>query len=229
MHTMLRSLFGRGHQERLVALRDVTFEVRRGETVVLVGRNGAGKSTLLSLIAGTSVPTAGTVRVRGRIGALLELGAGFHPLLTGRENIYLNASLHGLANSEIDERYERIVAFSELADYMDVAIAGYSSGMFLRLAFSVAVHLDPEIMIVDEALAVGDQQFQKKCKRRVRELIDEGRTLLFVSHQAKEALQLCRRAIWLEQGRVVRDGPAAVVLQAYEASLESTLMPADIL
>jgi ABC-type polysaccharide/polyol phosphate transport system ATPase subunit len=226
MHTVLRNLFGRRHQEPLVALENVSFEIRRGESVVFVGRNGAGKSTLLGLIAGTSVPSAGTVSVHGRIGALLELGTGFHPDLTGRENIFLNASLNGLSNDQIDERYDRIVAFSELADFMDVAISRYSSGMFLRLAFAVAVHLDPEIMIVDEALAVGDQQFQKKCKQRVRELLDEGRSLLFVSHQAAEALQLCRRAIWLEQGRVMRDGPAAEVLAAYEASLEKGTPPA---
>ena len=220
MHTMLRNIFGRRHREQLVALEKVSFEIRRGESVVFVGRNGAGKSTLLGLIAGTAAPSAGTVSVHGRIGALLELGAGFHPDLTGRENIFLNASLNGLSNDEIDERYDRIVAFSELADFMDVAISRYSSGMFLRLAFSVAIHLDPEIMIVDEALAVGDQQFKKKCKQRVRELLDEGRSLLFVSHQVEDALQLCRRAIWLDQGRVMQDGPAADVLAAYEAALE---------
>lgn len=225
MHSVLRSVFGRRHQEPLVALDDVSFEIRRGESVVFVGRNGAGKSTLLSLIVGTSIPTAGTVSVKGRIGALLELGAGFHTDLTGRENIFLNASLNGLSNDEIEERYDRIVAFSELADFMDVSVAKFSSGMFVRLAFAVAVHLDPEIMIVDEALAVGDQQFQKKCKRRVRELLDEGRSLLFVSHRAEEALQMCRRSIWLEKGRVMRDGPTAEVLAAYEADLESSPLP----
>jgi ABC-2 type transport system ATP-binding protein len=225
VHRVLHTLFGRAHQETLIALEGVSFEIRRGESVAFVGRNGAGKSTLLGLIAGTSSPSSGTVSVNGRIGALLELGAGFHPDLTGRENVFLNASLNGLSNDEIEARYEQIVAFSELANVMDVAISRYSSGMFLRLAFAVAIHLDPQIMIVDEALAVGDQQFQKKCKQRVRELLDDGRTLLFVSHREEEALQLCRRAIWLEQGRIMQDGPVTQVFAAYDASLESAVQP----
>lgn len=220
LHTVWRNMFGRRQHEQLVALQNVSFTVRRGESIVFVGRNGAGKSTLLSLIARTSVPTVGTVSVTGRIGALLELGAGFHPDLTGRENVFLNASLNGLTNDQIEERFDSIVAFSELVDYMDVAMSNYSSGMFLRLAFSVAIHLDPEIMIVDEALAVGDQQFQKKCKKRVQELLAQGRSLLFVSHQAADAIQMCRRAIWLEQGRVMHDGAVEEVLAAYDSFLE---------
>lgn len=216
VHSLVRRIFGIPAKTRACrALVDVSFEVRRGEAVALIGRNGAGKSTLLSLIIGTILPTRGTIRTDGSIGALLELGVGFHPHLTGRENVYLNASLHGLSNARIDALYDAIVEFSELGEFMDAPLATYSSGMYLRLGFSVAVHLDPDIIVVDEALAVGDQQFQQKCHARVREMIAEGKTLLFVSHSAGEALKLCNRGIWLEHGRLMMDGEPGAVMDRY--------------
>jgi len=222
VHSLVRGIFGvPARAEVCRALADVSFEVRRGEAVALIGRNGAGKSTLLSLIVGTTLPTTGTVRTTGSIGALLELGVGFHPHLTGRENVYLNASLHGLSNARIDALYEDIVAFSELGDFMDAPLATYSSGMHLRLGFSVAVHLDPDIIIVDEALAVGDQQFREKCLDRVREMIAAGKTLMFVSHSAGEALKLCNRALWLEHGRLMLDGEPGAVMARYVEFLRS--------
>jgi len=216
VHSLVRRLFGLPARAELCrALADVSFEVRRGEAVALVGRNGAGKSTLLSLIVGTILPTRGSIRADGSIGALLELGVGFHPHLTGRENVYLNASLHGFSNAMIDTIYDAIVAFSELGEFMDAPLATYSSGMHLRLGFAVAVHLDPDIIIVDEALAVGDQQFREKCTARVSEMIAAGKTLLFVSHNAGESSQLCNRAIWLEHGRLVMDGAPGEVMERY--------------
>lgn len=217
LHAAVRSLFHRrSGVEVFHALRDVSFAIPRGQAVSFIGGNGAGKSTILGLVAGTVFPSVGTVRVRGRIGALLELGAGFHPDLTGRENIYLNASLLGMQRDEVDERVERIVEFSELKEFMDAPLRTYSSGMQVRLGFSVAVHLDPQILIMDEVLAVGDQHFQHKCIRRVQEFREMGRTLLFVSHSPEAVRQICDRAIWLEQGRVRADGTPDDVLPHYE-------------
>jgi len=163
--------------------------------------------------------------VDGTIGALLELGVGFHPHLTGRENVYLNASLHGLSNREIDRRYEAIVEFSELGDFMDAPLVTYSTGMTLRLGFSVAAQFEPDIIIVDEALAVGDQQFQQKCTTRVQEMIAAGKTLLFVSHSAHDVAKLCRRALWLDHGRLVMDGPPEQVLASYNEFFRSGILP----
>jgi lipopolysaccharide transport system ATP-binding protein len=217
LHDAVRALFRRRRKAEVFhALREVSFSVPRGQAVAFVGGNGAGKSTILGLIAGTVFPSTGTVRVCGRIGALLELGAGFHPDLTGRENIYLNASLLGMQRVDVDERVERIVEFSELKDFMDAPLRTYSSGMQVRLGFSVAVHLDPQILIMDEVLAVGDQHFQHKCIRRVREFREMGRTLLFVSHSPDAVRQICDRAIWLDQGRVRADGTPDDVLPHYE-------------
>jgi ABC-type polysaccharide/polyol phosphate transport system ATPase subunit len=217
LNDAVRTLFRRRQRiEVFHALREVSFTVPRGQAVSFIGGNGAGKSTILGLVVGTVFPSAGTVRVRGRIGALLELGAGFHPDLTGRENIYLNASLLGMQREEVDERVGRIVEFSELKDFMDAPLRTYSSGMQVRLGFSVAVHLDPEILIMDEVLAVGDQHFQHKCIRRVREFREMGRTLLFVSHSPESVRQICDRAIWLDQGRVRADGSLDEVLPRYE-------------
>jgi len=226
VHSLARRLFSIRQQPAVCrALTDVSFAVNPGESVAIVGRNGAGKSTLLSLIVGTSLPSSGAIRVNGRVGALLELGVGFHRRLTGRENVYLNASLHGLSNDEIDDRYERIVAFSELAEYMDAPLATYSSGMTLRLGFSVAANLDPDILIVDEALAVGDQKFQQKCTAKVEEMIAAGKTLLFVSHSGLEVTRLCRRALWLDHGRLTLDGTPGEVLERYEAFLRTPVPP----
>jgi ABC-type polysaccharide/polyol phosphate transport system ATPase subunit len=227
VHSLVRRLLGVGGEAAVLrALAGVSFSVGAGESVAIVGRNGAGKSTLLSLIVGTILPTSGTIQVGGTVGALLELGVGFHPLLTGRENVYLNASLNGHSNDDIDLRYERIVEFSELAEFMDAPLATYSSGMILRLGFSVAVNLDPDIMIVDEALAVGDEEFQQKCAERVTGMIAAGKTLLFVSHSAQEVARLCRRALWLDHGRLVMDGPADRVQEAYVRFLRTGQAPA---
>lgn len=214
-HRMLRT--GR-KREAFWALRDATFNIHRGEAVAFVGRNGAGKSTVLSLIAGALKPSAGSVKVRGRLGALLELGAGFHPDLTGRENIYLNASLLGLSKQEIARQFDSILDFSELQEFIDVPLRNYSSGMQVRLGFSVAIHIDPEILIMDEALAVGDQAFQKKCVARIDQFKKSGITLLFVSHSPEQVLNLCERIIWLDHGRVMADGPAREVIKQYHAA-----------
>lgn len=219
LHEVVKRLAGaRSTHEDFWALRDVSLEIRAGESVAFIGRNGAGKSTILSLIAGAVKPTTGTVEVRGRLGALLELGAGFHPDLTGRENIYLNASLLGLGRTEIEAQFEAIAAFSELGEFIDVPLRNYSSGMHVRLGFSVAIHIHPEILLMDEALAVGDAGFQQKCLARITEMKQSGKTLLFVSHSAQQVQELCPRAIWLHHGRLVADGPSAEVLARYHAT-----------
>jgi ABC-type polysaccharide/polyol phosphate transport system ATPase subunit len=199
------------------AMREVTFSVAPGESVAVVGRNGAGKSTLLGLLAGTIYPTLGSVTVNGRVGALLELGAGFHPDLTGRENIYLNASLLGLQKADVAARFDRIVEFSELAEFIDVPLRNYSSGMQVRLGFSVAVHTDPDVLLMDEVFAVGDQEFQRKCVDRIAEFKARRKTMLFVGHGLETLRGICERAIWLDHGRVVADGPIGDVLRSYAA------------
>lgn len=201
--------------EEFWALRDVSFEVADGETVGLIGPNGVGKSTVLKLISRILEPTSGRVEVNGRVGALLELGAGFHPDLTGRENVYLNASMMGLNRQEVDRRFDEIVAFSELEPFIDVPVKHYSSGMYVRLGFAVAVHTDPEILLVDEVLAVGDAAFQRKCYERIDQLRAAGVTLLFVSHSADTVRSLCSRALWLDSGTLVADGSAESVVQQY--------------
>lgn len=201
--------------EEFWALRDVSFEVADGETVGLIGPNGVGKSTVLKLISRILEPTSGRIEVNGRVGALLELGAGFHPDLTGRENVYLNASMMGLNRQEVDRRFDEIVAFSELEPFIDVPVKHYSSGMYVRLGFAVAVHTDPEILLVDEVLAVGDAAFQRKCYERIDQLRGAGLTLLFVSHSADTVRSLCSRALWLDSGTLVADGSAESVVQRY--------------
>ncbi|MBN1921083.1 MAG: ABC transporter ATP-binding protein [Anaerolineae bacterium] len=201
--------------EEFWALRDVSFEVAEGETVGLIGPNGVGKSTVLKLISRILEPTSGRIEVNGRVGALLELGAGFHPDLTGRENVYLNASMMGLSRQEVDRRFDEIVAFSELEPFIDVPVKHYSSGMYVRLGFAVAVHTDPEILLVDEVLAVGDATFQRKCYERIDQLRGAGLTLVFVSHSADAVRSLCSRAFWLDSGALVADGSAESVVQQY--------------
>ncbi len=196
-------------------LKDVSFQVEQGESVALIGVNGAGKSTVLKLISQILFPTSGEITINGRISSLLELGTGFHPDLTGRENIYLNGSMLGLGREEIDAKYENIVAFSEMADYIDMPVKHYSSGMYLRLAFSVAIHVEPDILLVDEALAVGDAAFQRKCLDRIDRLRQQGVTIVLVSHSLSAVRRVCQRALWLEQGRVVEDGSADSVLKKY--------------
>ena len=200
-------------------MKDVSFEVPRGETIGLIGPNGSGKSTTLKLIARILEPTSGQIRVNGRVSTLLELGAGFHPDLTGRENVYLNGSIHGLRRREIEERFQSIVSFAELEPFIDVQVRYYSSGMYVRLAFAVAAHIDPDILLVDETLAVGDHSFQMKCLDRIRELQRRGVTIVFVSHDLSMVERLCSHAILLHLGRVKARGRPAEVISRYLADL----------
>ncbi len=200
--------------ETIWALKDVSFEVMPGEVIGLIGRNGAGKSTLLKILSRITDPTTGRIELFGRVGSLLEVGTGFHSELTGRENIYLNGAILGMKRFEIDRMFDEIVAFAEIDKFIDTPVKHYSSGMYLRLAFAVAAHLEPDILLVDEVLAVGDAQFQKKCLQRMGRVSDEGRTVFFVSHQMSAVKSLCSRAIQLDRGRLVNDGdPKAVVHQ----------------
>lgn len=212
----LHGLLARRHTEKFYALRDVSFRIDRGESVAIVGANGAGKSTLLSLMAGISAPNEGRVSVEGKVAALLDLGSGFHPELTGRENIHLNAALLGLHRRAVDTKEESIIDFAGLADFIDEPLKTYSSGMTMRLAFSVAIELDPDILIVDEVLAVGDQAFQAKCLEKVRQFVLAGKTMLAVSHSTAMIRELCKRALWLDHGKLMMDGSIADVIQAYE-------------
>jgi len=209
-------MFGRKHLFReFWALRDASFSISRGETVGIIGRNGSGKSTLLQMICGTVSPTSGTVSTNGRVAALLELGAGFNTEFTGRENVLLNASILGFPQDAMEERMADVLAFSELGDFLDQPVKTYSSGMYARLAFSIAIHVDPEILVVDEALAVGDARFVAKCMRRIKSIQDMGATILFVSHDVGSVRTLCQRAIWLDKGRIVEDGDVFPVTGKY--------------
>ena len=195
------------------ALDDVTFDVHEGETVALLGFNGSGKSTLLKLISGVLRPDGGRIRTRGRVAGLIEVGAGFHPDLTGRENVFLNGAILGMTKKQIEDAYESIVEFSEIPDFMDTEVKFYSSGMFLRLAFAVAVHSDPEVFLIDEILAVGDEPFQRKCLDEIRGLSDQGKTLVIVSHDLNMVSDLCERGVLLEKGVKVADGPSKDVVR----------------
>lgn len=197
------------------ALRNVSLEVPRGDAVGVIGRNGAGKSTLLSIIAGTVYPTEGAVVTEGRVCALLELGVGFHPDLTGRENIFLNATLLGLTEAEVRDRFDAIVAFSEIEQFIDMPVGKYSSGMVMRLGFSVAIHIDPEVLIIDELLSVGDANFRKKCLERISALKARGCTFLLVSHSVDDIRFLCQRAVWIHQGEVRAAGLVDDVVAEY--------------
>ncbi len=199
------------------ALRDIGFRIDRGETVAIIGKNGSGKSTLLQVICGTLTPTRGSVAVQGRVAALLELGSGFNPEFTGRENVYLNGSVLGLTRHQVEERFEAIVAFADIGEFIDQPVKTYSSGMYVRLAFAVIANVDADVLVVDEALAVGDVFFAQKCMRFLREFQAGGGTLVFVSHSSAAVVNLCQRAIWLENGKVVMDGVAKDVSEAYHA------------
>lgn len=215
-HRLLRDLVpGRARHREFWALRDVDLQIYPGETVGIIGRNGAGKSTLLQLICGIIQPTTGEVRVEGRIAGLLELGAGFNPEFTGRDNVYLKGSLLGMTRDEIGQRFEEILAFSEIGDYIDQPVKTYSSGMFVRLAFAVSVCAQPDILIVDEALAVGDMYFQRKCHQRIRELQERGCTLLLVTHSADAMARLCKRGVVLDKGAKVFDGQVREAVSEY--------------
>ncbi|HUL53531.1 MAG TPA: ABC transporter ATP-binding protein [Opitutaceae bacterium] len=207
---------GRGSREEFWALREVSFEVRRGEVIGIIGRNGAGKSTLLKIISRITEPTAGLIELRGRVASLLEVGTGFHPELSGRENVFLNGAILGMSRGEIRRKFDEIVAFAEVEKFLDTPVKHYSSGMYVRLAFAVAAHLEPEILVVDEVLAVGDYAFQRKCLGKMSAVAsDEGRTVLFVSHNLGSVTGLCSRALWLADGRLNASGPAAAVVADY--------------
>ena len=200
------------------ALRNVTFEVPRGSVVGVIGRNGAGKSTLLKVLSQITEPTDGIVQIRGRVGSLLEVGTGFHPELTGRENVFLNGAILGMRKAEVTRKFDEIVAFAEVAKFIDTPVKHFSSGMYMRLAFAVAAHLEPDILIIDEVLAVGDAQFQQKCLGKIGEVANEGRTVVLVSHHMNQIRRLCSRCVWLDQGEVRLHGPGADVVSAYEDS-----------
>jgi homopolymeric O-antigen transport system ATP-binding protein len=204
------------------ALRNVSFEIKRGEVVGIIGRNGAGKSTLLKILSRITEPTEGRAVIHGRIGSLLEVGTGFHSELTGRENIYLSGAILGMGRAEITRKFDEIVDFAEVAKFIDTPVKHYSSGMYLRLAFAVAAHLEPEILLVDEVLAVGDARFQKKCLNKMQDVGQQGRTVLFVSHNMLAVARLCERTILLNEGGVERDGPSSLVVKAYLESDEGT-------
>lgn len=206
-------------EETIWALRDVTFSIEHGETVGIIGRNGAGKSTLLKILSKITYPTSGRMRVNGRVAALLEVGTGFHQELTGRENIYMNGSILGMSKKEVDRKLDQIVAFSGVEKFLDTPIKRYSSGMCLRLGFAVAAHLDPDLLIVDEVLAVGDAAFQKKCMNAMSSLREGSRTVLFVSHNLAAVENLCSRCIWIDGGRVRQDGESPRVIKAYMESI----------
>jgi lipopolysaccharide transport system ATP-binding protein len=210
-------------RERFWALDDVSFEVERGETLGILGRNGAGKSTLLKILSRVTPPTHGLVRIRGRVGALLEVGTGFNMELTGRENVFLNGAILGMRRTEILRKFDDIVEFAEVERFIDTPVKRYSSGMYLRLAFSVAAHLEPEVLVVDEVLAVGDAAFQKKCLGKMSEVTREGRTVVFVSHNTAAIENLCRSAIVLERGRIVYSGPVKEAVRVYMTQVLSTV------
>ncbi len=235
-----RRLAGRGaadadeqasRHEHFWALRDVSFDVEPGEAIGIIGRNGAGKSTLLKILSRVVEPTDGYCRIRGRLGSLLEVGTGFHPELTGRENVYLNGAILGMSRAEIRRKFDEIVAFAEIEKFLDTPVKRYSSGMYVRLAFAVAAHLEPEILVVDEVLAVGDANFQRKCLGKMRDVTGHGRTILFVSHDMNAVRRLCPRTVLLEAGRVTAVGPTDDVVPRYlgtEAALLRSGVPRDL-
>jgi len=201
--------------EEIWALKDVSFEIRRGDTVGIVGRNGAGKSTLLKILSRITEPTAGRVTIKGRVASLLEVGTGFHPEMTGRENIILNGAILGMTRAEVKRKFDEIVAFAEIEKFLDTPVKRYSSGMYVRLAFAVAAHLEPEILLVDEVLAVGDAEFQKKCLGKMGDVSREGRTVLFVSHNMIAVQSLCQRAYWVDAGRLKAEGAVNQIVTTY--------------
>ena len=245
MRSLGRKLLGRGNetvrgteQEDFWALKDVSFEVRQGDRIGIIGRNGAGKSTLLKILSRITEPTTGSVRIKGRVASLLEVGTGFHPELTGRENIYLNGAILGMRRAEIKKKFDEIVDFAEIEKFLDTPVKRYSSGMYVRLAFAVAAHLEPEILVVDEVLAVGDAQFQKKCLGKMEAVsAKEGRTVLFVSHNLQAVRQLCSRCLLLQTGMLAADSAPIGTIEKYlqnmpldgDGSIEDRIaaLPAD--
>jgi lipopolysaccharide transport system ATP-binding protein len=213
-----------GHRrstDEMWALRDVSFDVKQGEVVGLIGRNGAGKTTLLKILSRITRPTTGYAEIRGRVGSLLEVGTGFHPELTGRENVYLSGAILGMGKSEINRKFDEIVAFAGVDRFIDTPLKHFSTGMQMRLAFAVAAHLEPEILLVDEVLAVGDIEFQKKCLGKMQDVSKSGRTIVFVSHQMNQIRRLCERVLWVDGGKIREEGPANQIVGTYEAEMSS--------
>ena len=202
-------------KEKREVLKDITLDIKKGETVALIGVNGSGKSTLLKLMTQIIFPNKGTIETHGKLTSLLELGAGFHPDFSGRENIYFNSSIFGLTKKEIDKRIEKVIEFSELQEFIDNPVRTYSSGMYMRLAFSVAINVDADILLIDEILSVGDQHFQEKCFNKMRELKQEGKTMVFVTHSMDSVKKLCDRAVWLSDGKIRMDGDTENVVNEY--------------
>jgi len=213
------AVFRRANHETFWALKDVSLEVGQGEVLGLIGRNGSGKTTLLKILSRITQPTAGWAEIHGRVGSLLEVGTGFHPELTGRENTYLSGAILGMGKGEITRKFDEIVAFAELEKFIDTPVKHYSSGMYVRLAFAVAAHLEPEILLVDEVLAVGDISFQKKCLGKMGDVARAGRTIVLVSHQLNQIRRLCHRVVWIDAGAVRQDGPTHEVVSAYESAM----------
>jgi len=214
-------------KETFWALKDVSLEVKHGEVLGLIGRNGAGKTTLLKILSRITRPTTGWAEIHGRVGSLLEVGTGFHPELTGRENVFLSGAILGMRKREIDRKFDEIVAFAEVEKFIDTPLKHYSTGMQMRLAFAVAAHLEPEILLVDEVLAVGDAEFQKKCLGKMQDVSRSGRTIIFVSHQMNQIRRLCERVLWIDAGRVRHDGPTAEITANYEAASSARLESQD--
>lgn len=221
MRALWRLLAGRVPADPAVVLDDISLEVRRGESLGIIGENGAGKSTLLKVLTGVLAPTSGVVRVAGTTAALLELGAGFHPHLTGRENLYVSAIVGGLRRSEVREQFDAIVEFAELQAFIDQPLRTYSQGMQMRLAFAVAINVDPAVMIIDEGLSVGDAHFQQKCLERIQGFRRAGKSLIMVSHDMSMVRNFCSRAIWLRRGRLMAEGPVESVVPRYEAVMQN--------
>lgn len=215
-----------GSHKLLYALNEVSFEIDQGEAVGLIGQNGAGKTTALKLLSRVTTPTSGRLNVSGRLSALIQLGAGFHPDLTGRDNVYLNGTILGLSRAEIRQRFDEIVAFADLEQFIDTPVKRYSSGMYARLGFAVAVHVAPDVLLVDEVLAVGDTAFQFKCFRKIREFVDSGKTVVFVSHNLDAVQGLCQRVLWLDHGQLRLDGAPAEVISAYLQNQEEHFLKA---
>ncbi len=219
----LRSPFKRKAVETFFAIKDLDFDIQKGDVVGIIGRNGAGKSTLLKVLSRITAPTQGEIKIRGRVGSLLEVGTGFHPELTGRENIFLNGAVLGMNRREIQERFDEIVEFSGVEQFLDTPVKRFSSGMYVRLAFAVAAHLEPEVMIVDEVLAVGDAEFQKKCLGKMQDVAQSGRTILFVSHNMQTISQLCRTCFFLKSGQMEYAGPTETAIAQYIESQKQSL------
>ncbi|MBD2355691.1 ABC transporter ATP-binding protein [Tolypothrix sp. FACHB-123] len=214
---------GKSYAQEFWALQDISFEVMKGETMGIIGRNGAGKSTLLQMICGTLTPTSGEIQVNGTVAALLELGAGFNPEFTGRENVYMNGAIIGLSQEQVNERFDKIAAFADIGDFIDQPVKTYSSGMYVRLAFASAIHVEPDILIVDEALSVGDMFFQAKCMAQMQQMMNAGTTVLFVSHDIGSVKSLCQRCVFLEQGKLQKIGKASDVVSLYTGIIHSEI------